>query len=504
MTARMSHIDAVSRAIYGPAQRERHPIRPRSSYDAAQTDSGNERHWANADGMSGRQANLPETRRKLRERGRLEFDNGGNCRGAIETIAHDMIGTGPRVQLTPPPGVPEATVKFLEQQFSFWGDDQAVDFADLLRIKVESENRDGESFGLFVTNDAIEHPVKLGVRLVETDQVCTPDAPLVESDRAVDGIEFDATGNPTRYAILKNHPGDGFNWNPGEYSWWPAELVLHWFRASRPSHARGIPRITPGLPLHAHRRAFTRSVLGAARIAAMLAGILKTNLPPDEGPVAVEAYDVIPMDHDGLLSMPAGWDASQFKAEQPTANYKEFCDTLHTEFGRGIHAPRNIVTGDSSPYNYSSARLDHIIYRGALTVARNRLAIRVLDRVFKTWWAEALAIEGFVPNGDTLPPLSDWSWTWRYNGFPSIDPVKDATATEIDLRCGVQSYADVLSERGKDWRDHFRQLAAERTLARELGIEDLLWPDQQTAAPAAPTQAERDTVLDDEEAAYDR
>lgn len=447
---------------------------PRARYDAAQTDTSNERHWKDADGLSGRQANSPDVRKKLRERARLEFDNSGSCKGPIETIGHDMIGTGPRLQLKPPEGVPEDTVKFIERAFQDWADDPAVDFADKLRVMVESELRDGESFGLLVTNPAVEHPVQLSLQVIETEQVCNPDIDPTDP-KAVDGIEYDAAGNPTRYAVLRNHPGDGWNWSPGAYDWWPASSVIHWFRGSRPSQARGIPRITPGLSLHAHKRAYTRSVLGAARIAAMFAGVLETNLPPDEGPTVVEAYDVVPFDHDGLLTAPAGWKLSQMTAEQPTGTHKEFCDTLDTQFGRGIHAPRNIVTGDSSPYNYSSARLDHIIYRGAHKIARNRLHIRGTDRVFKAWYAEAIDIRGYIPDAESLPDLSEWTWTWRYDAFPSIDPVKDATATQIELQIGTLSFADAMADRGADWVEHFRQIARERELAKELGIDDLLY-----------------------------
>lgn len=494
----------------------RRASRLKSTYDAADDNEGTSRHWANADGLSGRASNSPEVRRKLRERARLEFDNGGNCRGAIETIAHDMIGSGPRLQLSLSDDVPPEAAKYIERAWRDWCDDPFVDYADKLRILVESELRDGEAFALIADNPAIEHDVTLSLRLIETEMVCNPDWFGVDDAFSVDGIEFDRFGNPTRYAILNEHPGDGYNWVPGDYQWHPADSVIHWFRASRASHARGVPRITPGLSLIAHIRNYTRSVLGSARLAAMLSGVLSTNLPPDTGPAILKNYDVIPMEHDALLSLPAGWSANQFKPEQPTGGYKDFRETNLTEFGRGIHAPRNIVTGDSSPYNYSSARLDHIIYRGALKVSRNRLDIRVNDRVFKAFAFELLASQTLPEEIEAvLPPISEWTWKWRYDGFPSIDPVKDSTATEIELRTGMTTYADALADKGIDWREHFQQLAAERKAAKELGIEDLLWPDQTDASqarqntlatqqdrPQRPPSDSDDTVIDEEEAIY--
>ena len=60
-----------------------------------------------------------------------------------------------------------------------------------------------------------------------------------------------------------------------------------------------------------------------------------------------------------LLTMPEGWDATQFKPEQPTSSYKEFKGEILNEMGRCLNAPFNVIAGNSSGYNYSSGRLDH-------------------------------------------------------------------------------------------------------------------------------------------------
>jgi capsid protein len=231
----------------------------------------------------------------------------------------------------------------------------------------------------------------------------------------------------------------------------------------------------------------------------------------------------VPFNHEGLFTIPQGWDVGQLKAEQPTATYEGFNGTLLAEFGRSIHSPRNKVTGDSSPYNYSSARLDDIDYRGTHRVERNRLAIAVLDRVFAAWWAEAVALPDFIPDADSLPPLADWSWAWQYDGAPSIDPVKDETATQIAFQTKTTNWSNEMAKRGANWQDHFRQIAAEVKLAKELGIEALLYPELAALAaagapprPVAPDDAsvramiramvqdEIDTVLDDRGVAHAR
>jgi capsid protein len=82
------------------------------------------------------------------------------------------------------------------------------------------------------------------LRLVEADRVGTPDLNAAAAANAVDGIVFDAAGNPVEYHVLKDHPGDGFH-AVRDYDRVPADAVLHWFRADRPGQARGVPDILP-------------------------------------------------------------------------------------------------------------------------------------------------------------------------------------------------------------------------------------------------------------------
>ncbi len=71
----------------------------RARYDAAVTNDDNRRHWANADGLSANSANSAEVRRILRNRSRYEVANNSYARGIVLTLAHDVVGTGPRLQL---------------------------------------------------------------------------------------------------------------------------------------------------------------------------------------------------------------------------------------------------------------------------------------------------------------------------------------------------------------------------------------------------------------------
>jgi capsid protein len=221
------------------------PLRVHGRYDAAATTEENRRHWANADLLSANTANSPEVRRVLRSRARYEVANNSYARGIVLTLANDCIGTGPRLQMVTEDA--EAN-RVVEQEFIGWA--EAVGLAEKLRTLRMARAQDGEGFLMLVANSKVDSPVKLDLRLVEADQVATPDVER-RSDlgNAIDGVVFDAYGNPVEYHLLKSHPGDGGAKLAMEYDPVPAASMIHCFRMDRPGQNRGIPEITPALPL---------------------------------------------------------------------------------------------------------------------------------------------------------------------------------------------------------------------------------------------------------------
>ena len=206
----------------------------------------------------------------------------------------------------------------------------------------------------------------------------------------------------------------------------------------------------------------------------MLAGVMESELPidADQVPVTTENYfDTVELVRGTLLTLPAGTKASQFKPEQPTGTYVEFRDALLNELGRCVNAPFNVVAGNSAGYNYSSGRLDHQIYHRSVWIERERARPPVLDRLFRAWLAEYLLVpeaEGGAPQG--LPPVATWQWDWHWDGFASIDPAKDAGATESRLGLNLTTLAEECAAEGKDWREVLTQRAAEKAELDRLGL----------------------------------
>jgi capsid protein len=178
---------------------------------------------------------------------------------------------------------------------------------------------DGEAFVVLTSNPSLATDIQLDIRLVEADQVATPDlSPLAQN--AIDGIVFDAWGNPREYHVLRAHPGDVASGISRDYDCIPAESIVHWFRADRPGQARGIPDIMPALPLFAQLRRFTLAVIAAAETAADFAGILYTDAPANGEADSAEPFEPIELEKRALLTMPGGWKMSQLEAQQSATN----------------------------------------------------------------------------------------------------------------------------------------------------------------------------------------
>jgi capsid protein len=282
-TSTVSSSPAASHAPHGSGARGGRRLVV-AKFDSAKTTPENRKHWANADGLSPNAAINPEVRRVLRNRARYEVANNSYAKGIVLTLANDTIAppsTGPRLQMLS--GDADANAR-IEDAFEQWS--RAVDLPGKLRTMRMARAESGEAFALLINNPGIASagsPVSLDLKLIEADQVCTPLLRRGRNDE-IDGIALDAWGNPSAYRVLKRHPGDsGVFRTPIDdltaYDTFQAASVVHYFRPDRPGQLRGIPDITPALPLFAQLRRYTLATIAAAETAANFAAVIYTDAP---------------------------------------------------------------------------------------------------------------------------------------------------------------------------------------------------------------------------------
>jgi lambda family phage portal protein len=379
-----------------------------------------------------------------------------------------------------------------EREFLRWS--KAVNLAEKLRTMRMAKAEDGEAFGMLANNLAVDSAVKLDVKLIEADQVTTPNL-LPNPMQPVDGIVLDIFGNPIEYHVLKQHPGDVNNRFVLSVDRVPAKFMLHYFRLDRPGQNRGIPELTPALPLFALLRDYTLATLDAAKAAAYFAGILYTDAPANGEADAVEPMDSIELERNMLLTMPGGWKMGQVHAEQPASTYDQFKKEVLNEIARCMNMPFNVAAGNSSNYNYASGRMDHQVYFKSIRVEQSHITTTILDRIFAAWVLEARAIDGLLPE-----PMRDDSWDWSHfwfwDGHEHVDPAKEASAQATRLQNLTTTLAEEYARRGRDWEAELRQRAKENALMKELGLSPAL---AQPNAVTPSNEEEEEDVLPEED-----
>jgi len=428
-------------------------------YDAAQTTTENVQHWAMADALSADAAMSPDVRRTLRNRARYEVANNTYAKGMILTIAGDCVGTGPRLQLLSEDG---ETNRIIEQAFAEWA--STVDLAAKLRAMRMAKATDGETFAVLVNNPTLDHAIQLDLQPIEADRVTSP-SESISKQTTVDGIEFDTFGNPVQYHVVMGDDS-GLALPFGRFERLPASAMIHWFRTDRPGQHRGIPEITPALPLFAQLRRYTLAVLGAAETAADFAAVLYTDAPANGEAAAVEPMDIVALEKRMATVLPDGWRLGQIKSEHPNTAYTDFRREILGEIGRCLSLPVNIITGDSSRHNYASGRLDHQTYFKSICIEQSHLGHVVLDRVFTAWLAEAALLDRFA----FLRRTDRLQWQWFFDGQSHVDPAKEARAQSVRLASNTTTLAYEYARQGRDWEAELRQRAKENALMKKLGL----------------------------------
>lgn len=467
----------------------------RARYEGAEFTTENNPLWQLTDYLSAKAANSFGVRRILKIRSRYEAANNSYYRGIIDSMVRDLIGSGPRLQMRTGDKGADRKIEYAWHRWS-----QAIGLPEKLQVMAKGKVQDGEGFSLLVNDKTlrrtlggklgVDDAVQLNVIPIESDQVMTPD-PGFANDFWVDGVVLSNIGEVVQYHVLRHHPGDLFvgTLNPLDYDKLDPRYVVQLFKKDRAGQVRGIPEITPALELFAQLRRYTKAVIAAAETAADFAAVIKTVMPADfDSGKQPSAFTQYPIPRNFLLELPFGSDINQLKAEQPATTYEMFVRIILREICRCLGVPLNIALGDSSGYNYSSGRLDHLGYHRAHRIERKLCEANGIEKIFRAFIDEAVLIPGLIPRGITIATaIHRWFW----DESESIDPVKDAVADSLALENNTETLDDIWSRKGEDWEEKIAQRAIEHAALVKAGLveQDVLPPPGKKTAVKAMAHA---------------
>ena len=439
----------------------------RAYLDVSYTHEENAEHWGWA--RHGDANSNLSTRKRFdaRRRARYETQNNNFLLGLVDTIATDVVGPGPKLEM-----LSENTEdnQRIERDWEMWT--RAIDLPNKLWTMARAKVVDGEVFGLALFREAVDHEVKLDLQVIESDQCGNPmGAP--DNQEQYDGIRQDNRGFPIEYYLYDLHPYSLYIF-PVEGvltgQWYSPERIIHLFKQGRPGQLRGVTELAACLPISAVWRRYVLATTISAENVANVAMALKTNTSAEIEFQPLDPLTTFPHPRNQMWTVPEGWEPYQIKAEQPTDTFEQFDRCLKLDMARSLGMPATIGLLNSSDYNYASARVDHVPYKRMIdTVRQSQFELRCLEKIFNIW------IRLYVDAEDnfaisTSDVFREYPHRWAWPPHEHFDPAKAADATETLMNLGLKTDDDFLYEQAKDPETHYRQLERQAERRKQLGM----------------------------------
>ena len=372
MALRSFLLRTAKRAIHRPE----HPNGKRS-FDAA---TGGRR--ASGFGTSGPvNPEIGAARETVQRRARYLAQNNPWIANAVSNYVGQLVGAG-----LMPNAAGDLT---LDRAFLDWADtadaDGRTDFAGLQAEVARAMIVDGEILVQQVVRNG-----RLVLRLIPAEQLDASYTRDLGGGRyAVQGVEFDASGQRVAYHILPTNPTAVFaSYAPPVRV--PASEILHVFKPIGTGQVRGISWLAPIILTAGEFDQLTDALLVGAKVSALVSafivdpnatGTVQLGNEPDLSEVSLEPGVV--------RTLPAGTDV-RFSAPQQAKDAGPFLKTQLRALAAGLGIPTHFLDGDLSDSNYSSLRAGLIPFRARVEQIQKHI---LAPQFLAPTWRRALEIE---------------------------------------------------------------------------------------------------------------
>ena len=454
----------------------------------------------------------------LRERSRSLYYNAPVATSAINRNLVHIVGSGLRAS----PKIAwrrlgitkeradeiAADVKF---KFGVWAQSKGCDvtgqnnFYELQQIALLTWLIGGEVFTLpSYSNDG--GPTELCIRLVEGDLCCNPGAMFgaagierVNKDtgnRIRNGIEIDDQGRVVAYHFVKGYRDQAAS---REWVRVPARgastgnpNVIHVFNAIRPTQYRGVPYLAPVIESIKQLTRYTEAEIMAAVINGLFSVFVTTedaSIPnfamPDDGfpegddPIADD--DGLELGNGNIGFLKPGEKLEVVDAKRPNTNFDGFTNAMAKHIGAALNVPAELLLMQFTA-SYSASRGALLEAWNFFSLNREWFAADFCQPIYEMWLAEAVAkgqvdMPGFFSDEYTRAAWCGANWTGPAPG--QLNPTVEVAAAVSKMQAGLSTgEREALAMNGSDYAENIEQLATERELRIEQGMEDRNDDDQ--------------------------
>ncbi|MFH0351039.1 MAG: phage portal protein [Chromatiales bacterium] len=456
--------------------------------------AGAERSRLTADWLTAATSANADIRRDLpllRERARDLCGNNEFAKRFVSLLDQNVIGPkGIKLQaavtLADETNDEQANIE-IERAFEEWSRPGQCDvtgglsFVDCCDLALHTAAVDGESFTRLVRGYPNDHGFAL--EMIDTDRIEERHAQSLPEGEILMGIELDSWRRPRAYHVLSRHPSEGYAIK-AERARIPSAEMVHLFRRDRVGQVRGLPWMHAIMSRLRVLGAYEEAELLAARVGACKMGFYKktemsempiiepkkkegerqaSEEPEDKGRLVHEAAPAT------FEELPYGYDFQSFTPDHPAGNYGSFIKVGLRSVASGLNVSYSSLSNDLESLNYSSIRAGLLDERDYWRKCQRWFVHSFVQPIYESWLMQAYlgGVIDITPEQYLLAGIP----VWQPRGWAWVDPLKDEQAATEALANGLTTRTKILAEKGEDFEDTMKQLAAEQKIAGFYGVE---------------------------------
>jgi lambda family phage portal protein len=468
-----SLIDKVIGWVNPHAALARHFARQRleRAYEAASPRDSWRPRRAGASANADHQADA----KTMRVKARALVQNVPYIFAGIDGLATDTVGDGI---------IPRATGRdkdTINELFSEWAHvcdaDGRFDYYGLTRAAYIAMEQDGEVLVRLRWRRASDGlPVPLQLQLLEIDWLDSSRTGTYNSNRIINGIEYDMLGAVAAYWLWDEHPGEvAVARGRSQSQRVPAKNIIHLFNPQRPGQGRGFTRLAPVITRTRDLQLYEDAELARKNLEARLSVLASGDMTTMENPAGMgdagtsqgqRTGDLGELGGGSIFGMPAGMN---FTVVQPKAapGYVDYVKQQLHIIAAGIGVPYEVLTGDMKDVNFSSARVRLLAYRRSVKAMQGLVLIPKLLRPIHQAFVDAAYLAGKTRASDYKVEFSVPKWEY-------VNPEQDVKADQAEIAGGLSSISEKLRQRGYEPDVVFNELKSDIDKLRTMGILDTL------------------------------
>lgn len=414
---------------------------------------------------------------RLRERARDLCRNNPHAKRAVQELVGAQIGTGILPRADTGDKSLNAVIDAAWRQWSEECDlEGQLDFPGMEWQLAKAIPESGEVLVRMYRRRANSGLyVPLQIQVLEADFIDTAKTEETATGYIVNGVDFDRQGRRRGYWLFGTHPGASVPTRLGfSSSFVPAmnddgtPNILHIYLKDRPGQARGITWFSTVITRFRDLDGYEEAVYMRNRLEACIGLVVKS---PDGNAVNL---GVTTQQSDGkiLEELEPGMVAKMRIDEdvtvidpRPTGGFKDFRTALLQSCAAGLGPMYEQITGDFTGINYSSFRGGQLSFWHVVEAYRWLCLIPMGLRPIWRKFIDSAYLAGRIPT-------PNYGVRWTGASMPSVDPHKDAQATNQRLSDGTQTWAEAVAERGFDPEEQVEEAARWHA---EFDKRDMVW-----------------------------